>query len=487
MKWPLISYRIILVIFSIAIMIISILCVYPVAAQDITVEPHEESFNWDVNEEEIIGSGNIWINNSGYFDLEDMTVDIQVSTLDELYINSTKNVGKIAVGEDRKVKLNFSKNTDEIPDRIIRHLINNQTDVNISVNLKGKYSYSLIKFDIQFNDILKWDGLINDIDFRYQDGTVEQKDDGLMVEFPVDVHTNDMLDGKINVNVSMFNEKETKLYDTSQAEFGLGKHETILFKFHLTQAEADNFINKTQHIKFISEIQLEGTGLSHTMTEEYTWKRILDDYTLKYDEAEITTDNSAQYLTIPLHISTNENDFISGDVLIDVGLYHKDKRYSGDNFSIALGQNQTIDLRFKLSHYDAEELATNSMILTYRSTITLQKYGYTFDYSGEQYYWGAPLDGLNIDDLRYDGDEAIADIAFENDSPTPLDLTFEIDVFDSAGNIVGETQESYFVPSGESIDETISISLTGIPDYAVITLREDVSGFEYQEEVDVYE
>ncbi len=487
MRWPLVSYRIILVIFSIAIMIISVLCIYPVAAQDITVEPQQESFNWDVDEDEIKASGIVWVNNSGYFDLEDISIDMQLSTLNELYINSTKNIDEIAVGEDRRVKLNLSKDTDEIPDKIKRHLINNQTEVNFIVDVKGRYSYSLVKFDIEFNDILNWEGLINDIQFRYQDGTVEQKDDGLIVEFPVDVNTKDMLDGKINVNVSMYNEEETKLYDSAQAEFDLGKKETIFFKFYLKRVDANDFINKTQHIKFRSEIDLIGTGLSYTMTEEYTWKRILEDYTLKYHEAGITTDNSAQYLTLPLHVSTNENDFISGDVLIDVGLYHEDKRYSGDNFTITLGQNQTIDLKFKLAHDDAMEIATNSMTLTYRSSITLKRYGYTFDYDGEQYYWGAPLDGLIIDNLIYSGNEAAADISFENDSPTALDLTFEIDVFNSMGDLIGETQESYFIPSGGSIDETLTVSLTGIPDYAVITFREDISGFEYQKEVDVYE
>ena len=126
------------------------------------------------------------------------------------------------------------------------------------------------------------------------------------------------------------------------------------------------------------------------------------------------------------------------------------------------------------------------MTLTYKTTIILERYGYTYDYDGEQYYWGAPLDGLNVTNIRYSGNEAIADIVFDNDSPTNLDLTFDVAVYNSAGTLIGETQESYFVPPGASVDDTISATLNGVPDYAVVTITEDVSGFQYQEEVDVY-
>lgn len=489
MRWPLISYRIVLAIFAIVILVISVLCVIPVASQDITVDPQQESMDWDVDNDTISASGNIWINNSGYFDLKDIKLDMHLSTLDELYINSTKNVGNIAVGEDKNIKLDFSKDTDEISDEVKDHLINNQTDVNIKIKLKGGYSYSFLKFDIQFEDILEWDGLINDINFRYEDGTFEEHEDGLRFEVPVDVDTNDMLEGNINVDVSMYNEDETKLYDTAQEEFDLGTPETLLFTFDLNRNEVNEFVNTTQDIVFISDIDLENTGFSHTVKEVHTWQRILNSYTIHYNDAEITTDSLGNpELTVPMDISTNENDFIYGDIIVDVGMYDESEyRYSGTDVRITLGIDQSAELNFGLSDDDAKELATNSQTLFFKSTITIEEYDYTLNYADETYNWGAPLDGLEISSIRYSGNEAFADIAFGNDSPYELDLTLDVDIFNSAGTLVGETQESYLVQSGESIDDTLSATLSGVPDYAVVTITDNTSGYEYEEEVDVYE
>jgi len=486
MRWPLISYRIVLVIFSIAIMIISFMCVYPVASQDITVEPQQDSFDWNIDNDTISASANVWLNNSGYFDLEDLKLDIHLSTLNKLYINSTENIGTVSVGENRDIKLDFSKDTSEISDDVKEHLINNETDVNIKIDIRGGYSYSLIEFDIHFEDILTWDGVVNDVNFLYEQGTVEQTGTGLIIDVPVEVDTNDMLDGQINVDVEMRKEGG-KTYDTAQEKFELGTAETLIFSFFLERSEANEFINTSQNIEFESIVRLEGTSFEYSMTKSYHWKRILNNYNLKYDQAEITTESGNQYLTVPMEISTNKNDFIKGDVLTKIGLYNGSKRYSEDEFTIKLGQNESRNLEFRISNKNVKDLVTNSQEITYKTNITLLRYGYTFDYNGKQYEWGAPLNNLDIRNVRYSGNEAFADITFENDSPHSLDLTIDVELYNSADDLVGETQESYYISSGENFDDTLSTTLTGVPEYAVVTVEEGTTGFVYRQEVNVYE
>ena len=219
MRWPLVSYRIVLVIFAVLILIISAMCVFPVINQDITIEPQQESLDWNIDNTTIGASGNVWINNSGYFDLNDIELGMRLSALEELYINSTKMVDSIKVGEDRNIELEFSKDVDEISDRVKDHLINNETDINIDLSLKGEYSYSFLKFDINMNEVLKWDGLIKNIEFRYQDGTVDPEEEGLSLEVPVDIETNDLLSGDIGVDVGGYSKDKSNLYSSDQLSF----------------------------------------------------------------------------------------------------------------------------------------------------------------------------------------------------------------------------------------------------------------------------
>ncbi len=163
MKWPLAAYRVGLVIFLIVILLITIMAALPVLEGDISVEREKKEIDWNLENETLTGEASLWINNSGHFDFQNILFDIQIEGLHSVYMNSTQRVEKIGTGEERKVELTFSKNISEISDEDASRLLQNDTEVNMTVKMEGEYSFSLFAFTAEREDMFHWGAPFNDL------------------------------------------------------------------------------------------------------------------------------------------------------------------------------------------------------------------------------------------------------------------------------------------------------------------------------------
>lgn len=211
MKWPLVAYRIGLVIFLVAILLIAAMAVVPVLEGDVSVERDQEGIDWSLENETFIGEASVWINNSGYLDFEKIVFDLHVEALEDFQVETTHKVGKISAGEDRKIDLTFSKKISEIPDDVRTHLLRHDTEVNMSVDMSGQYSYALFTFTAERDDVFHWGAPFYDLtisDLSYSDG------EG-MVDVSFENHYRGELD--FTITVELFNSQGGNVGSTTES------------------------------------------------------------------------------------------------------------------------------------------------------------------------------------------------------------------------------------------------------------------------------
>ncbi|GEM_PF-5727853 len=374
MKKSLTVYRIALVMFAVVILILAVLSVLPFAQEDVTVELDRRGFVWGVEEEELTVEVDIWVNNSGNFDLKDIELELSFEVLDEFRLTAVEEIARIKVGEDRRVRLRSVKNVSEISNELIDHLIYNNTDLDISARFKGSYTFALLSFDALYRDTFLLERVIDEIDY-----------------------------------------------------------------------DADN--------------------------------------------ADLFSDTSEeQRFVMPVYLSTNDNDLISGDASISTAIYDEEesKTYSEDAFTHRLGRKETVELEFEVSDTDARELATTSQPLVLRTTISLEGYDFSV-HRDDTFDWRAPLNDLEIKNITYrpENETVTGQISFHNDDYRRVDLTLTTTLYNHYGDIIGDFQEVYGVEPDENFDRSFVIELNGEePAECEVKIELERTGYEYRE---VYE
>ncbi len=367
MKKTLTLYRLFLVLFAVGILITSAFMVIPLIRGDVSIYVHQEDVDWRMEEDQLVTGTNITMNNSANFDIEEIDLTLQLEVLDELFIEVTEELDDIRVGETRREYIRFSKNLENISDETANHLINNDTDINVSYRVKGQYSYALMTFDVVQRDTLFWRRLLNEVE-----------------------------------------------YDLENAQL-TGDHQ----------------------------------------------------------------------LEVPIFVSTNDNDFISGNVNIIVSIFDEDetKMYAEDSLSIRLGRDLSTELVLSLSEEDSKELMTESKVLLSRMEIAIEGSGFSTIYY-ESIEWGAPMNNFDIRDAYYEEGIFSADVSFINDNPEEFDFIKRGIVYDDEGNVIGSKEESYIVGPGESFEETIEMEIEGIPKEARFEIEDEDTGYIYEEVIE---
>jgi len=367
MKTSLTLYRLFLVLFAVGILITSALMIIPLVRGDLSIYVHQEDIDWRIEEDQLLAGTNITMNNSANFDIEDIELALQLELLDDLFIDVSEELEDLRVGETRKEYIRFSKDIDEIPDKTANHLINNDTDINVSYRFKGQYSYALMTFDVVQRDTLFWGRLLNEVE-----------------------------------------------YDLENAQ----------------------------------------------MTEGHQ-------------------------LEVPIFISTNDNDLISGNVHLRVSIFDEDetKMYTEDSLSIRLGRDFSTVMVFSLSEEDSKELMTESKVLLSRMKISMDESEFSTVYY-ESIEWGAPMNNFDITDVNYQDGVFSADISFINDNLEEFDFIKRGIVYDDEGNVIGRKEEGHIVGPGESFEETIEMEIEGIPKEAHIEIEDEDTGYIYEEVIE---
>ena len=209
------------------------------------------------------------------------------------------------------------------------------------------------------------------------------------------------------------------------------------------------------------------------------WEPLVKSIEIYADSSHLSYDSGTRSLSISVPYFVSTSSLLSGiRAQVQVDIYNGSQVLSSSTEDIPLGQDYASSLHFQISEGDTYYLMTHSGILPILARVTTDS-GFSFSFSTE-YAWGAPFDGLIIGDVQYSLNTAYLDYSFTNNYTRELDLGIEIVVYDSSDNVVGQSYERYIVYPGEHVDRRSSVSVTGYPSYAIVTVTENISGWSYE-------
>ncbi|MFW5953033.1 MAG: hypothetical protein ACOCSJ_02625 [Candidatus Natronoplasma sp.] len=210
------------------------------------------------------------------------------------------------------------------------------------------------------------------------------------------------------------------------------------------------------------------TAVSEQLRETFVYEPVLEGYDVEDQNATLEkaeeADDADHVLKIPYEIETNENEFLSGEVLLETNMESFDGEItSSDSIMLDIGDNKEGNFTFGLDENDSEELLTEEQNIEFSSDITLDD-----DISFEEYHDRSIESPAMLEDFEVDEDNATLEEAGDDDnSDYVLKTPYEI-----------ITNDNEFISGVVEIDTTMT-------DYVNITSNDHID-FEIGEDKDGY-
>jgi hypothetical protein len=240
-----------------------------------------------------------------------------------------------------------------------------------------------------------------------------------------------------------------------------------------------NYTNFTVRGEIIA-YSIEGMGeIKVHYHNIFEWEPLIKAMEVDTNSTRINYSSEELTISVPYHISTSSllSGFANASITIYNGTVDDEHTLSSLLTRIPLGEDHNGTLDFVIDKNDTYYLMTHSRTLPVFAEVT--KNAFTFNYSTE-YQWGAPFDNLHIGKLNKTLNSAYVDYSFTNNYKRYLDLSIDIHVYDSSGNLVGQSSDHYIAQRGSYVKRTASVSVTGVPSYAIVKVTENESGWSYE-------
>ncbi len=497
MEWKLAGVRAVLVGLVVVIVILAVTCVLPPMMEDITIEPpQQDDISWSLEGDEIVLRGDVWVNNSGYYPLEDLNIVMEVQGMNRTLFKDNATVESVPADGRTKVPIELRRDKSFFTEEDINTLIFNETTFIVNADMKTQYPFKLLTFDLEYNDEIPWEGIVKELNINEDEANLRGGGQGSQVEIPVDGETTDQLSDTASIALTlsgnrMGQEEETK-YSTDQIDITLGGPFSKNVEFWLDESETEEFIFNDLDLEISAELSFRNFNVTTDYTVYHQWDSPVKYLDFRYEDAAVQEVSQGSELTLPFRVHTS--DRLTGNASVEVSMYRSstpnDDPYSGDQIEVMLGVNTSRELTFTLDEQQSEELITNSQSLDFVADVTLEERGVEFQYESS-YDWGAPLDELQIEGVYFDPgpQEVRGNISFINDSPRELQLVLNITIYNSANQIVGYkemsyvTNDSFLVSPGESFMEELSVEISGDATSGEITFTDANTGMEHEREV----
>ncbi len=270
-------------VFSIIVIIIFLLAVYSsfinpmIEGEMFVVLPSEEDIDWRFEEESLIVESELEMKNTGYFDLQDIDIRIDLLRLDngedvETFYSDTIFIESLEVGESRTESITLNLSTEDFSEEEMEEFIFESLEFQVSSEMSARYPFSLMHLDLVYHEIIEWDGVVQELEFHHEEASVHTfgNDEGSVLELPFVVETNDLLSGTSNVDIYM-EDKDGDLYSTYSLDIPLGTRVQEDLRFQLDEEGTREFITRSQRLDFVSDIELGEEGLTFEHTTSHDW------------------------------------------------------------------------------------------------------------------------------------------------------------------------------------------------------------------------
>ncbi len=491
MKPKLVILKVVLTILCIIILIISFTSVFPAMTGDINIEiPSEEEIEWDVQDNDLFLRGDIWVNNSGYYSMEDINIDIEIVGFNRTLFSETKYVSSVERGENKKIELELQTSLDDFTDDELNQLIFEEVEFDVLSDMTARYPFSILGFELDYESIVEWEGLVKTFEYNEDDIELTSNEEGAVVSLPYTVETSRFFSGSSIIELQLYDSDKEEQYSSTELEIPLGVYESDTADFHIDETLVEELIFNSQELVMISQISFSDFNLEFEQEEVYFWESPVEEIDFKYDEARVTYSAGETTLYLPYQVNTPG---LSGEAIVDIDMWDGDmnNRYSSDGHTITLGTNYHDELSFSIDEEDTEKFITTSQLLLFDINIYLIDDDISFN-TQEIYEWGAPLNDLEIENIRYDPitETASATFSFTNDSPRRLEMELDITIYDEDDVEIGSEfvsyrdNQDYIVNSGEEFIDIIEAEVDDVPSYALVTFTDDVTDMQFEKRVE---
>ena len=491
MKPKLAILKVILTVLCVVILIISFTSVFPAMTGDINIEiPSEEEIRWDVQENYLFLRGDMWMNNSGYYRMEDINIQVDIIGFNRSLFNDTIYVPSVERGENKKIELELQTSLDDFSEEELEYLVFEGIDLKIISDMNANYPFSILHFNLDYESTVEWEGLVKTFEYDEDNIDLTSNAEGAVVSLPYTVETSEYLSGNSIIELELYDENKEELYSSTELTVPLGVYESDTIDFLIGETFVEELVFNSQELVMVSQISFSDFDLEFEQEEVYFWEAPVEEIDFKFDEARVTYSAGQTTLYLPYQVNTPG---LSGEAIVDIDMWDGDMndRYSSDEHTIPLGTNYHDELSFSIDEEDTEKFITTSQLLLFDINIYLIDDDLSFN-TQEIYEWGAPLNDLEIENIKYDltAGTASATFSFTNDSPRRLEMELDIIIYDEDDIEVGSKfisyrdNQDYIVNSGEDFIDTIEVEVDDIPSYALVTFTDDNTVMQFEKRVE---
>lgn len=348
MKNKLLLFRVGLGIYSIIVVALLITSFYSLATgpamnpETFIQVPEEDEIDWNIEGTNISVNTSVTVSNTGFYDFTNIDLNFALKGLNRTLMDYNQVVDRIPSGETVEIPLNFGVDYGELSDEELETLVFNETTFDVSADLVANYPLSIMKFDLSYSDQMPWEGLIQTLNFDYENAQVEPSGETNIISIPYEIQTSDFLSGDAVALVTARNESKT--YSESQETIPLGQSYSDFLEFEINDTETEELLTNSQRLIFDADITFGESTEPFKYQSSYDWgapfnQFSVDDITYDLTEMEGTgsfsfINDSPRELKLDLHVSIyDSSDNLIGDREIS---YTENPNYivpSGETFS----------------------------------------------------------------------------------------------------------------------------------------------------------
>lgn len=187
---------------NVVIFILAFTSIYPFPAGDFKIDlPSPNEILWDYDDGVVTVTAPFSIDNGGFYDVQDLTLDYVVRNYSsQLIAEDTIAVGTMKAGAITTGEIVFEFDLLHLYESGITWMVFNDDLLDFTVEVSCYYTMKLVKFDAVYSISIPWDALIQD--FSVTDVRLDPLSYDILVDYRV--VTSDVLSGSTTVTATLY-------------------------------------------------------------------------------------------------------------------------------------------------------------------------------------------------------------------------------------------------------------------------------------------
>jgi len=448
-----------------------------VEVEDIYVENYEGEIDEETdNITKIEMDLKIDIKNSADRDLEiekleyELMIKPEDKTLEKIEFDEGEVEDKTIYGDDITTISMPVENEDEQEIETIKQYIleeEGEVDAVAEVHVPLLQTYidlPLTTVSEKLEESFEYEPILEDYGVYEDEVNLERSEDKdeehhvLRVPYEIETNDNKFLSGEVEV-FTVMESTDGVITSSDSTLFDIGDDVEGDFLFLLDKDDTEELLRGNQTIEFYSDIVFEDDLSFYREHEDIESPAVLEDFEIEEDNSTLEEaedeEESDHILKTPYEMITNENEFVEGDIEIDIIMESVEAGItSSDEIRLEIGDDREGYLRFGLDEEETEELFTEEQTLEFSSEVTPVEEDISFNLEHQSVDCGAVLEEFEVDEDDLTLEEAKDDEASDHILKTPYEIiTSEDDL------VSGEVQIITTMTDGEKITSSDEIRL----------------------------